>query len=69
MQAYKVMGQCLTHNVFAGSRLIAAQCKLDHPCLACVKACGDFTLGETICVRQSLLDVRFAHGMSTDTQE
>lgn len=38
------------------------KCKLDRPCPACIKACGDTKLGKALCSRRRLLDVRFASG-------
>jgi hypothetical protein len=35
---------------------------MDHPCPRCTKACGNQMLGKALCVRQSLLNVRFRLG-------
>jgi hypothetical protein len=40
--------------------LIERQCKFPGPCESCKKAAGNATLARHICIRQSLLDLRFS---------
>ena len=60
MQAQEVIGEYCQMQALA--KTDCYKCGLDQPCPACVKACGNHSFGEALCIRQKLLVVWFASG-------